>query len=317
MSITCDRCRSASAEVDLPYAGLRLCPRCFKDYYIRRVRRTVEDFKMFKPNDRVGVAVSGGKDSMALLHSLKQAFPSAEFIALHVDLGIKGYSEHCRERVEELVGMLNVKLKVFDIQEELGFSIEDFRKTPYRRKVCSACGTIKRHLFEVLAERAETKILATGHNLDDFVSMMFNNFFNANWPQLVRLKPVLEPSMPNQTIKVKPLIRAPEEENLLYCLYSDVPFRGENCPYAHTERLRRNRETLGCLSKGNPNFKYQMLRTFLKLIPILEERVEKPKLIKCKVCGYPSSSQICAFCRRVEMVKEALRGIHSTSPHVI
>lgn len=260
---------------------------------------------MFEPNDCVGVAVSGGKDSMALLHGLKQTFPAAEFVALHIDLGIGSYSEHCRERVKELVEMLNVKLEVFDLQEELGFSIEDFKDTLYGRKVCSACGTIKRHLFEVLAERAGTKILATGHNLDDVVSVMFNNFFNANWHQLVRLKPVLEPSMPNQTFKVKPLIRAPEEENLLYCLYSDVPFREENCPHAHMERLRRNREILEYLSKGNPNFKYQMLRTFLKLIPILEEHVEKPKLIKCKVCGYPSSSQICAFCRRVEIVKKA------------
>ncbi|RJS78598.1 hypothetical protein CW711_04890 [Candidatus Bathyarchaeota archaeon] len=48
-----------------------------------------------------------------------------------------------------------------------------------------------------------------------------------------------------------------------------------------------------------------MLRTFLKLIPILEEHIEKPKLRKCEVCGYPSSSQICAFCRRVKIVKEA------------
>lgn len=260
---------------------------------------------MFRSDDRVGVAVSGGKDSMALLHGLKEAFPAAEFVALHVDLGIRGYSEHCREKVEELVEMLDVELEVFDLQRELGFSIDDFKDTLYRRKVCSACGTIKRHLFEVLAGRAKTRVLATGHNLDDVVSMMLNNFFNRNWSQLVRLKPVLEPLMPNQTFKVKPLIKTPEDENLLYCLYSEIPFREENCPHAHLGRLRRNRETLEYLSKDNPNFKYQMLRTFLKLIPILEEHIEKPKLMKCEVCGYPSSSQICAFCRRVKIVKEA------------
>ena len=308
MPAICSRCHSANAEIHIAYAKLNLCPNCFREYYVNRIRKTVEDFKMFKPKDRVGVAVSGGKDSMALLHALRQAFPAVELIALHVDLGIKGYSEHCRQKVEELTEMLNVKLEVFDLKKELGFSIDDFKKTIYKRKICSACGTIKRHIFEVLAKRAETRVLATGHNLDDVVSVMFNNFFHGNWAQLVRLKPVLEPLTPNQTFKVKPLIKTPENENLLYCLYSNVPFREENCPHAHTERLERNREMLEYLSKDNPNFKYQMLKNFLKLIPILEKHVEKPKLINCKVCGYPSSSEICAFCKRVETVKKAIEG---------
>ncbi len=304
MTVTCRRCRSAPAEVQLAYAKLSLCPNCFQEFYVNRVRRTVEEFKMFKPKDKVGVAVSGGKDSMALLHSLKTAFPITNFIALHIDLGIKDYSKHCKEKVEKLAKMLDVELEVFDLESELGFSIDDFRKTIYRRKLCSACGTIKRHLFEVLAERAKTRILATGHNLDDVVATMLNNFFNGNWSQLVRLKPVLKPLMPNQTFKIKPLIKTPEEENLLYCLYSEIPFREVNCPHAHTERLKENKDMLQYLSKGNPGFRYQMLKNFLKLIPILEKAIEKPKLTTCKICGFPSSAEVCAFCKRVEMVRK-------------
>ncbi|RLI21114.1 TIGR00269 family protein [Candidatus Bathyarchaeota archaeon] len=305
MPVKCSKCHSAFAEIRLDYAKLSLCPNCFKEYYVNRVRRTVEKFKMFNPKARVGVAVSGGKDSMALLHSLKNAFPAAELIALHIDLGIKGYSKHCREKVEKLAETLNVELEIFDLEDELDFSIDDFKRTIYRRKICSACGTIKRHLFEVLAERAETKILATGHNLDDVVATMLNNFFNGNWSQLVRLKPVLEPLMPNQTFKIKPLIKTPEAENLLYCLYSEIPFRGANCPHAHTERLKKNKEMLEYLSRDNPGFRHQMLKNFLKLIPVLENAIQKPKLTTCKVCGYPSSNEICAFCKRVEMVKKA------------
>ncbi|HIE14521.1 TPA: TIGR00269 family protein [Candidatus Bathyarchaeota archaeon] len=307
MRVLCKRCYSAPAEVIIPYARIRLCSNCFKDFYVKRIKRTVESFKMFKPDDRVGIAVSGGKDSMALLFGLRNAFPAADIVALHIDLGITDYSKHCRKKVEQLTKTLQVNLEVYDLKKELDFSIEDFRTTPYRRKICSACGTIKRHIFEVLAERAETKILATGHTLDDIVSVMLSNFFSANWSQLVRLKPVLEPLMPNQTFKVKPLIKTPENENLLYCLYSNIPFREENCPYAHTERLRRNREMLEYLSKDNPNFKFQALNTFLKLIPILEKHVEQPKLMRCERCGYPSSSPTCAFCRRVEIVKKDIQ----------
>ncbi len=256
---------------------------------------------MFKPDDRVGVAVSGGKDSVALLHGLCKAFPEADFVALHVDLGIEGYSQHCKVKVEELARNLNVDLFVFDLKEELGFSISDYARSR-RGKVCSHCGVIKRHVFEELAERADVKVLATGHNLDDYVALMLNNFFAGNWIQLARLKVVLKPILPRQTVKVKPLIKTPEDENLLYCIYADIPFRDVNCPYAHTSRLRRNREILDFLTKYNPNFKYQALKRFLELIEILDASIKQPELRTCKVCGFPSSGEICAYCRRIEIM---------------
>jgi len=304
MPILCRRCRSSLADVYLPYTRQNLCSSCFQDFYVKRIRRTVEGFRMFKPNDRVGIAVSGGKDSAALIHALCKGFPNVDFVALHINLGIKNYSSHCKIKVEELTRLLDVELHIFDLKEELGFSIDDFKMTFYKRKICSACGTVKRHVLEVLAERANTKILATGHNLDDIVATMLNNFFNGNWTQLVRLKPVLKPLMANQTLKVKPLIKSSENENLLYCLYSDVPFREVNCQNAHVEKRTKDREMLEYLSKDNPGFKYQMLKNFFKLIPILEEYLEKPKLMKCKFCGFPSLGEICAFCKRVEMVKD-------------
>jgi len=258
---------------------------------------------MFKPDDTVGVAVSGGKDSAALLHGLNKAFPDARLVALHVDLGIKNYSKHCRSKVESLAKLLNVELHVFDLKKEKGFTIDDFEKTAFRRKICSPCGTIKRHVFEELAQRVGIKVLATGHNLDDMVGIMLNNFFSGNWAQLVRLKPVLHPFASNQTFKVKPLIATPEKENLLYCLYADIPFREVDCPHSSGTRTLRNIEMLEALSKKNPSFRQQALRSFLKLIPILEEKIEKPRLTTCKTCGFPSSSETCAYCKRVELIK--------------
>lgn len=167
MPVICSRCRSEPAEVRLPYARMSLCPDCFMRYFEGRIRRTVEEFKMFKPRDTVGVAISWGKDSAALLRGLRQAFLGLRLVALNLDLGIDDYSERCLGKVRELTEMLDVDLHVFDLRRELGFSIDDFRLTQYKRKVCAPCGTIKRHLFEELAQRAGVRILATGHNLDD------------------------------------------------------------------------------------------------------------------------------------------------------
>lgn len=303
MPTICRRCRSEPAEVRLPYARMSLCPDCFRRYFENRIRRTVEEFKMFNPRDTVGVAISGGKDSAALLYGLRQAFPALGLIALHVDLDIEKYSTHCLGKVRELTGMLDADLHIFDLGQELGFSIGDFRSTLYRRKICAPCGTIKRHLFEELALRAGVKILATGHNLDDVVGTMLGTFLSGNWGQFVRLKPVLRPLSLGQTLKVKPLLRSPEWEDLLYAAYSKIPFRDIGCPHAEGTKVRRNQELLEALSHGNPAFRQQTLNNFLRLIPILEGHVEQPPLTTCKRCGYPSSAEICAYCRRVELAK--------------
>jgi tRNA(Ile)-lysidine synthase TilS/MesJ len=83
--------------VQIPYAKLSLCPSCFIDFYRAKVRKTVEEFKMFREDDTVGVAVSGGKDSAALLHVLREAFPRLRLKALHINLGIPEYSDHCQK----------------------------------------------------------------------------------------------------------------------------------------------------------------------------------------------------------------------------
>ncbi|MBC7131068.1 hypothetical protein H5T51_07630 [Candidatus Bathyarchaeota archaeon] len=308
MPIMCKHCRSAPAEIYVSYARLSLCPNCFLEFYTSRVKRTVEEFKMFREADAVGVAVSGGKDSMALLHVLKQGFPRLSLKALHVNLGIPEYSTHCQAKVEKLASDLDVELYVFDLQRELGIVIGDFKRTMFRRKLCSVCGTIKRHVFEELAMKAKVKVLATGHNLDDVAGIMFNNFLYGQWRQLVRLKPVLLPLAEGMAYKVKPLIRCSENETLLYCLYGEVPFRELECPYSTGTGVRRRAKILEILAENNPYFRYQLLNRFLELIPLLEKTLTKPEqaFTTCSVCGFPSSGETCAYCKRVALVRKAL-----------
>ena len=169
----CFRCKAAEVKIYLPYARMGLCSDCFIEYFQQRVKRTVEKYKMFKPDEVVGVAVSGGKDSGALLHALSCVFPSLGLVALHVNLGIEGYSDHCQEKAEQLARSLDVELKVLKLKE-LGFTIDDFKRTIYKDRMCSACGTIKRRAFDELALKNGLKILATAHNLDDMVGTMLS-----------------------------------------------------------------------------------------------------------------------------------------------
>jgi len=195
---------------------------------------------------------------------------------------------------------------VFDLKKEEGITLSDFRKTIFRRKICSVCGTIKRHAFEELACRAEVKVLATGHNMDDILGFMINNFFSGQWSQLIRLKPVLPPLTSTMTRKIKPLIRTPERESLFYCLYAEIPFREMNCPYSPGTKTKERLKMLETLSRDNPTFRHQALRSFLKLSSLLEGKIKQPDIVPCSECGFPSADGLCAYCKRIIHLKEAL-----------
>lgn len=307
MPLMCAKCKKARAELSIADGRIKLCETCFIDYYEKKVKETVEKYDMFESDEAIGVAVSGGKDSGSLLFCLRKIFPKLDITAIHINLGIKGYSDHCEMKVKEITDRLGVKLIIKRLEDQ-GFSIDEFKNTIYRRKICSPCGIIKRHLIDEMAIKAGVKVLATGHNLDDTVGTMLSAFFSEDFRQLVRLKPVLHPHHPLQTKKVKPLLRMTELENYLYALYSELPIREKSCPHSIGTQSREAKKLLERLSEGKPGFRYQVLNLFLKrLIPMIDDKLEKPELMICEGCGFPSSSKFCAYCRRVSLVKSVIK----------
>ncbi len=300
----CSLCVDGIAEVHLTYAGLRLCPNCFKDFFVKRIKRTIERYRMINKGDVIGVAISGGKDSGSLLHSLRMIYPDAQIIALHINLGIRNYSEDCERKVRELTRMLDVDLLVYDLRKREGYTIEDFKMTRYGKKMCSVCGIIKRHVMNVMANEAGVDVLATGHNLDDMVEAMFSTLISGDLDQLIRLKPVLPSTHPKLKKKVKPLFKTPEVEDLLYAAYNDIPIREKSCKFSLTARSLIRKRMINNMAEGSHSFKYQLLSVFLdKLIPLIEEKKGKVVLRECKMCGYPSQDEICSRCKRVQALK--------------
>ena len=79
-----------------PYSGEKLCRRCFLKSIGDKVRVTISKHNMFEMNDRIAVAVSGGKDSVSLLHILaeiEEDFPKSAICVITVDEGIGRYGD--------------------------------------------------------------------------------------------------------------------------------------------------------------------------------------------------------------------------------
>ena len=67
----CDRCQN-QAVYSRKYSGEKLCSGCFSNSILRKTAKTISKYKMIQNNELVAVAVSGGKDSLALLNIMKE-----------------------------------------------------------------------------------------------------------------------------------------------------------------------------------------------------------------------------------------------------
>ena len=160
----CRRCQAA-AVVALPSHNSAFCASCFLDFFSRQVARGIESQRLMSRDDKVLVALSGGKDSLALMLELSRQ--GYDVTGLHIDLAIPGSSPAARAVVERFCQAHRLPLIVKDMAAE-GLPIPRV-KEKLKRPICSACGKIKRYFFNRTAREQGFTVLATGHNLDDEV----------------------------------------------------------------------------------------------------------------------------------------------------
>ena len=166
----CKICK-APAAVALKSHNAAFCPDCYKDFFARQVARGIEGQKLFTRDERILVALSGGKDSLALM--LELARQEYDVTGLHIDLAIPGSSAAARGVVERFCAKHGLKLLIKDMAAE-GLPIPAVKERLHR-PICSACGKIKRHFFNKVALDEGFDALATGHNLDDEAARLFSN----------------------------------------------------------------------------------------------------------------------------------------------
>ncbi|MEZ0344315.1 MAG: TIGR00269 family protein [Caldimicrobium sp.] len=303
----CKRCQREVPIVSLSTQNLKLCKACFNVIQEKRVYEAVKKFRMFGKNDKIGIFLSGGKDSASLAAILKSLFPEYHFQGIYLNLGIGYYSDFAEETVKELCKKIGLPLYVYNLKKEEGFSIDEFVFTNFRDKICSVCGIIKRYLFSKIAKNLGLTVIATGHHLDDLLSTYLNLFFGGDFISIKRLSPVNPPLYPGQAKKVKPLCQIPEREIFYYAVLNELPLEGCACPHGETTPAKKIKRLIEELSKENKTFKYQVMSVFLhKFLPILKEELkDEAEFRPCMKCGEPTASpnEICGHCRRLELLQ--------------
>jgi uncharacterized protein (TIGR00269 family) len=293
----CSICRKNEAFYFRVYEGVKLCKSCFKRSIEKKVRKTILKYKMFDREDRIAVAVSGGKDSLTLLTILKKIeskFPSAKLLAFLIDEGIKGYRDEALKIAEEHCKALNVPLKAFSFKDFYGLTMDEIISINPLVFPCAYCGVLRRKAINKAAKILKADKVATAHNLDDEAQTFLLNIFHGDIYRLTRLGPKLIDLENRFTPKVKPLYEIPEKEITIYAYISNIRFQASPCPYAYSALRNDIRELLNKIEEKHPSVKYTVVNSMKKVKEALEK--QKIKLNKCEICGEPTPSNICEAC---------------------
>jgi uncharacterized protein (TIGR00269 family) len=303
-SAVCSACKRREPFFFRPYSGEKLCQKCFTESIEAKVRATIAKYHMFNFDDRIAVAVSGGKDSISLLHILaktERLHPETSLVAVTVDEGIKGYRDEALEIAAANCKTLDVEHHVVSFKKLYGLTLDEIaakakRKGGRELTSCAYCGVLRRRALNVAAREVGASKIATAHTLDDEVQTILMNLFRGDVSGLAKEKPVTDEVHSRFVQKVKPFCEIPERESTLYAYVKGIRFQDVPCPYA-SEALRNDvRAILNCMEEKHAGTKFTIFKSIERIRPALAEVAKKDAFKECVECGEPASSCLCRTC---------------------
>ena len=270
----------------------------------RKVRQTIKKNQLIYKRQKIGVGVSGGKDSMSTLYILKELGYNMD--AFIIDHGIGEYAKLNLENTKKLCKRLGVVLNIVSIEKIFGKSITDIKKEldkkGFEYSYCMICGILKRYLINKTAQEHKLDVFVTGHNLDDEAQAFVMNVFRNDFKLAVRQGPKPGIIDSNKFItRVKPMFFVAEEDIKRYALIKKLPVNYESCPHSKSSYRNNFKEMLNEFEKRNPSVKYNVLHFQQKMKSMVN--IEKiPEISSCIECGEPSSRETCKACELIKKI---------------
>lgn len=306
----CRKCER-KAVINMRQHKLSLCAEHYTQWIPEQTQRFIEKYAMFGPEDHILVAVSGGKDSLALWDVLTLLGYKADglYIGLGIDGGI-GYSDQSKAFCETFANARGLNLKIYDVAGRMGAPIPLAASKVHRGRgrPCSVCGMSRRHIMNAMALEGGYDVLVTGHNLDDEAATLFGNSLHWSLEHLSRQEPVLE-AHDGLVRKAKPFCRLYERETAAYALLRGIEYVYDECPYAEGAKSIYYKQTLNKMEDEHPGTKLHFYLAFLAAKGqgafAAASDPGAGRLHPCPSCGQPTSAPgECAFCRTWDQVRE-------------
>lgn len=309
----CSFCKKPAA-VELRYTGHVFCKEHFTKLFWKRTRRTISNNDLIEPKDTLGLALSGGKDSVAclhVLHRLLRSRPDTKMIAITIDEGIAGYRANGVRVARKNCKELKVRHEVVSFKREFGRTLDQIVKIADRKKTgyspCTFCGVLRRYLLNKAAKRFGCTKLVTAHNLDDEATTVLMNVMRGDVARLGRVgAKVGIDGWDGFVQRVKPFAGIPEKESALFGFLTGLDADYSTCPYAGRSFRGSVRETLNGMESRYPGVKFSIVEGAAKIAEAVKGNEKKTggRPSRCPKCGETSARGPCQACKCLELVSE-------------
>ncbi|HLC85388.1 MAG TPA: TIGR00269 family protein [Candidatus Nanoarchaeia archaeon] len=270
----------------------------------RRVQDTITRFSLFTNKDRILVAASGGKDSMALAHMLKRFGYPIEAVTVNAHIGC--YTDENLRNLRTVCEQQQIPLHEISFRKEFGGALCTIRDTINKGgeglSSCAVCGTFRRYLLNKRSVELNGDVLALGHNLDDEAQAFFMNLIGNKLELSARMGPSTgERKSATMVPRVKPLYFVSEQEIIRYVKILKFPVHIGKCPCSLDGQRNFVKDLFNDLETKHPGTKQKVIAYFLKKKDGLQSMFKGQPQIDCESCGEASSKGTCRSCQLLEM----------------
>lgn len=312
-TVVCSICKRREVFFFRPYSGERICKGCFIQSIENKVRATIAKYGMLQYDDRIAIAISGGKDSTSLLRILtkiEQDYPRVSLTAVTVDEGIGKYRDEALKIAAESCTELGMKHHVVSFKELYGSTLDEIaahlrEERKGKLTLCAYCGVLRRKALNIVARDVEANKIVTAHTLDDETQTILLNILHGNPLRIAREKPITDRLHPKLPRRVKPFCEIPEQETALYGYIKKIRFQAEPCPYA-SEAMRNDvRLFLNRMEEKHAGTKFTIFKSAERVRPAIKNMLAKESVTECTKCGEPTSGHICRACQMLQQLFDA------------
>lgn len=262
-SCTCEPASAPTREQEMPQESKPLTPtsatfKTVSKRLVRNVGRAISTYKLIEKDDRVALALSGGKDSWTLLHILldiaKRSPIKFTVIPVTVETGYPGFEANVAKLTQYIEDKLGIEHVV--IRETFPEIIDGNLRQGTSN--CSFCARLRRGTLYTNCQKLGINKLALGHHREDInESLLMSLFFNGKlWTQ----GPIVHNSEKNITL-IRPMVFCAEEDIVAYARHNTFPIVTCNCPHEGNKEHRRYKikQTILSLRQWIPDIQRSIL----------------------------------------------------------
>ena len=227
---------------------------------LSHMRKAIEDYHMIEENDKIAICLSGGKDSITMLHAFKalQRFYPKKFdiIAISINPGFKFFDTNMLQNICD-----KLEIQLFIENSHAQEIVFDIRK---EKNPCSLCANLRRGIINSIAVREGCNKIALGHNEDDVLETFLLNLFYTG--SIGTFSPVSYMDRTGITL-IRPLVFTPEKENRRFVRKNNLTVMAKVCPMDGTSKREDMRQLMFSLSKNIPMIRANLFGAILRNLP--------------------------------------------------